>query len=298
MIHVKIPATSANVGSGFDSVGFALKLYNEIWVEEAPAGVLEIESLGGDKNVPKDENNLIYSTIADFFRNERKELPGLRIKQKDNIPFTRGLGSSAACIAGGLLIANKLAGTNYSKKELAVMAARKEGHPDNTNPAIFGGVVSGAMTEGSMVYVKMNMPEKLIYAVMVPDYYVSTQKARAVLPTDVPLRDAVFNCQRAALLTASIATGRFDNLRVAVDDRLHQPYRKELIPGLYSIFDESYHKGALATFLSGAGPTIISLLEKKDMESFDKGMKIFFEHAYGNWKIDYIAPDNDGAQIL
>lgn len=298
MIHVKIPATSANVGSGFDSVGFALRLYNEIWVETAPEGVLEIESIDGDANVPKDENNLIYSTIADFFRKERKQLPGLRIKQKDNIPFTRGLGSSAACIAGGLIIANELAGTNYTKKELAVMAAKQEGHPDNTNPAIFGGVVSGAMTEGNMVYVKMNMPENLIYAVMVPDYYVSTQKARSVLPSNVPLRDAVFNCQRAALLTASIASGRFENLRVAVEDRLHQPYRKELIPGLYSILDESYNKGALATFLSGAGPTIISLLEKKDVATFDKGMKLFLEGAYGNWKIDYIAPDNKGAEIL
>lgn len=298
MIHVRIPATSANVGSGFDSVGFALKLYNEIWIEEAPKGVLEIESLNGDKNIPTDESNLIYQTMADFFKNERLEMPGLKIKQDDHIPFTRGLGSSAACIAGGLLAANEIAGTNYSKKELAVMAAKKEGHPDNTNPAIFGGVVSGAMTDGSMAFVKMNMPENLIYAVMVPDYYVSTQKARSVLPKEVPLRDAVYNCQRAALLTASIATGRFDNLRVAVDDRLHQPYRKELIPGLYSIFDESYNKGALATFLSGAGPTIISLLEKKDMDTFDKGMKLFLEYVYGNWKIDYIAPDNTGAVIL
>ncbi len=298
MIHVRVPATSANVGSGFDSVGFALQLYNEIWVEEAHKGVLEIESLDGDKNIPTDETNLIYETIADFYRREGIDMPGLKIKQKDNIPFTRGLGSSAACIAGGLLVANKLTGEKYSKKELAVMAATKEGHPDNTNPAIFGGVVSGAMTAGSMVYVKMHMPENLIYAVMVPDYYVSTQKARSVLPKDVPLRDAVFNCQRAALLTASIATGRFDNLRVAVDDRLHQPYRKELIPGLYSIFDEAYNKGALAAFLSGAGPTIIALLEKKDRETFDKGMRLFFEHAYGNWKIDYIAPDNTGAEIL
>lgn len=298
MVHVKVPATSANVGSGFDSIGFALQLYNEIWAEEAPEGVIDIRTDGGDKNVPLDGNNMIYRTMASFYKQEGIKMPGLIIRQKDRIPFTRGLGSSAACIVGGLMAANALTGRNYSKRELSVMASAIEGHPDNTNPAIFGGVVCGTVDEGTMMYVKMSLPQQLVYAVMVPDYYVSTSKARAVLPEKVDLKDAVFNCQRAALLAASIATGKFDNLKAAVEDRLHQPYRKELIPGLYSIFDESYKKGALATFLSGAGPTIISILEKRNAEEFDRQMRLFLEHVYGTWDISYIAPDNDGAQIL
>ena len=298
MVHVRVPATSANVGSGFDSIGFAIKLYNELWAEEAPKGVIDIKTDGGDKNIPLDETNMIYKTIEWFYKKEGLEMPGLIIRQKDSIPFTRGLGSSAACIVGGLMAANALTGRNYSKKELSVMACEIEGHPDNTNPAIFGGVVCGTIDEGAMAYVKMSLPEQLVYAVMVPDYYVSTSKARAVLPEKVDLKDAVFNCQRAALLAASIATGKFDNLKAAVEDRLHQPYRKELIPGLYSIFDESYRKGALATFLSGAGPTIISILEKRNAEEFDRQMKLFLDHVYGVWDISYIAPDNEGAQIL
>ena len=158
MFHIKVPATSANMGPGFDCVGVALELYNELWAEETDGGI-DISSADG-RDIPKGEKNLIYTTIKGFYDREGLKLPGVKIVQKDSIPMTRGLGSSAACIVGGLLAANAMSGRNYTVDRLALMAAELEGHPDNSNPALMGSMVVSAMHDGEMSRIKNKCARK------------------------------------------------------------------------------------------------------------------------------------------
>ena len=162
MIHIQIPATSANMGPGFDSIGVALQLYNHIWVEEIAEGVVIEVKREQAIPVPRNEENLIYQTMKYLYDQKGLTMPGVRIIQEDYIPMVRGLGSSAACIVGGLMAANELAGRPCTKEELAQMAAKLEGHPDNSNPAIFGSMVVGAQDENRMNHVRLDLPEDLM----------------------------------------------------------------------------------------------------------------------------------------
>jgi len=294
-LHIKVPATSANMGPGFDCAGIALKLYNEIWVEDIEKGI-EILSKN-DKNIPKDEGNLIYSTIRDFYNNEHIEMQGIRIIQEDNIPMTRGLGSSAACIVGGLLAANRLSGKNLSLEELAQIAAKLEGHPDNSNPAIFGSMIISAMYSEGMQYVKLNVPENITFAVMIPEFSLSTKKARAVLPESYTREQSVFNSSRTGLMVACMMAGKLENLRVAMDDAIHQPYRKSLIRGYDDIFRAAKENGSIAEYLSGAGPTLMAVITDDKAESFEKNMKLVLEKMLDKWEIKLLKPELNGALI-
>lgn len=298
MIHIKVPATSANMGSGFDSIGIALQLYNELWVEEIEKGI-EIEVKNKQSvYIPEDENNLIYKTIANFYTELGMKVPGLRLIQADNIPLTRGLGSSAACVVAGLTAANALSGKNYSKYELASIAAKLEGHADNSNPAILGGMVVSALSAENMQYVKFSVPEFLNFAVMIPDFTVATENARNILPKTVSHEDAVFNASRSALLVASMISGNTHNLRMAVEDKLHQSYRIQLVPGMESIISSSYTCGAKATYLSGAGPAMISIVEDNDIEEFKIKMFDYLVKMPYNWSLEFIKPDYEGSKII
>lgn len=298
MIHVSVPATSANMGSGFDSIGIALKLYNNLWFEEIDGELEIIIKKKQQIKIPTDKKNLIYKTISDFYNKVGKKVPGLRIIQEDNIPLTRGLGSSAACIVAGLMAANYFSGCHYQREELAQIAAKIEGHPDNSNPAILGGMVVGALDENEMRYVKLSMPYFLTFAVMVPDFPVSTEKSRNVLPYNVSRSDAIFNSSRAALLVASMITGNIDNLKMAMDDRLHQPYRSKLIPGMENIINKSYYFGANAAYLSGAGPTIIAVLTDSKAFEFEKNMNDYLKSLPHNWSLQILKPDFEGAKLI
>ena len=294
-LHIKVPATSANMGPGFDCAGIALKLYNELWVENIASG---IEIISKDhKCIPKDESNLIYSTIKDFYTHEHIEMPGIRIEQKDDIPMTRGLGSSAACVVGGLLAANRLSGRNYDIERLAQIAAEIEGHPDNSNPAIFGSMIISAMYEKGMQYVRINVPENLTFAVMIPDFTLSTKKARAVLPDSYARSQSIFNSSRTGLMVASMMTGKFENLRVAMDDMIHQPYRKSLIRGYDTVFDAARKSGSIAEYLSGAGPTLMALITDDKVESFEKNMNLILESLPDQWELRLLKPELGGALI-
>lgn len=186
MIHIRIPATSANMGPGFDSIGLAVKLYNHIWVEKQAEGLtIEIKRKQA-LNAPTDEKNLIYQTMKYFYDQKGLEMPGVHLIQEDFIPMVRGLGSSAACIVGGLFAANALAGNIADKEELAQMAAKLEGHPDNSNPAIFGSMVVGAQDAEKMNHVRLELPDDLVFAVMIPDFPVSTADARGGSPILIP----------------------------------------------------------------------------------------------------------------
>lgn len=296
MLHIKVPATSANMGPGFDCAGIALQLYNEIWVETIPSGI-EISSKTNE-NIPKDESNLIYSTIRNFYEAENIPMPGIRLIQDDHIPMTRGLGSSAACIVGGLIAANILSGKNYSKDELAQKAAKLEGHPDNSNPAIFGDMIISAMYSEGMKYVKLNVPKNILFAVMIPEFTLSTKKARAVLPDSYTRSQSIFNSSRTGLMVASMMTGNLDNLRVAMDDAIHQPYRKSLIRGYDEVFEVARANGSIAEYLSGAGPTLMAIITDDKAEEFEKNMLDAFKKLPDHWDLKLLKPDIDGASFV
>lgn len=294
MIKVKVPATTANMGPGFDCIGMALTMYNIVYAEEIESG-LEIIVQDGNPNIPTDESNLIYRTICYFYDNIGEKVPGMRIIQQDSIPHTRGLGSSAACIVAGLHIANAMSKSFFSKEELVQMAAKIEGHPDNTTPAILGGMTVGAMNGQEMKHVKIRVPDKLHFAVMIPDFTLSTELARKALPTHVTVQDAVFNASRAALLVASMQSGDIDNLDLATEDALHQPYRAKLIPHMDEILDKARSFGAKGAFLSGAGPTLLAII--KNVVDFRREMVEYLGNLEEKWQVQMLQADNEGAKV-
>ncbi|MFI3207132.1 MAG: homoserine kinase [Clostridia bacterium] len=295
MIRIDVPATSANLGSGFDSLGIALTMNNRVWMEENDC--IDIKSVD-DTKVPTDENNLIYWAAKYLYELCGKKMPGLKIIQENNIPMARGLGSSSACIVAGILGANRLLGSPFSTHDLLNIAAKIEGHPDNTSPAISGGLVVSAM-EGDRVYsVSVPVSEKIAFAVMIPPFELKTEKARGVLPEMYTRQDAVYNLSRSGLMTASLFSGNIENLRVAVQDKIHQPYRSSLIENLDTVFRLSYELGSLGTYVSGAGPTIVSMIDASDKDYYQNLVHQFEKKNIQNWKLEIMKADAQGAKIV
>lgn len=296
MIRIQVPATSANLGSGFDSLGIALTMYNQVYMEVCDQ--IDISSNDG-VDIPTGESNLIYWSAKHLYEECGKKLPGLRIIQENNIPMTRGLGSSSACIVAGLLGANRFLGAPLNAQDLINLAAKMEGHPDNTTPALMGGLVTSAMDGGRIYSVSVPVAHNIRFGVFIPPFELKTEVARGVLPERYSREDAVYNLSRSALMTSSLFSGSLQNLRVAVQDKLHQPYRKSFIPGLDTVFRLSYELGSYGTYISGAGPTIISITD-------DKGIGVFKEHALSSleekgisgWRFEELLADSEGAKIM
>lgn len=265
---VKIPATSANMGVGFDSTGLAIELYNTIHFFEIEEPLI-IETDKESPNVPKDKRNLIYRAAKYTAEKYGKKLPGLYMKQFDEIPSTRGLGSSAACIVGGICIADTLLGLGLERMEMLNIATDLEGHPDNVAPAIFGGVCISAVDDGRVVSHPIPIRDDLAVAVLIPSFTLSTKKARSVLPEQVSMADAINNISREGLLISALYSGNYELLSTALQDRLHQPYRKRLIAGYDKVTGICGDCGAYASCISGAGPTILSFFPaaKEDTEA-------------------------------
>lgn len=295
MIKIRIPATSANLGAGFDALGLALSFYNYVEMEESDR--VEISS-ADDIAVPTDESNLIYVSAKDLFEVCGKKLEGLKLRQTNNIPMARGLGSSSACIVAGLVGANTLLGNPLTTDDLVDLAAQIEGHPDNTAPALLGGIVTAVFDGRKVHWVKQEVFTKLEFAALIPDFELKTEKARACLPKEVSHKDAVYNLSRAALFSASLLTGKFENLRTAVHDKLHQPYRMELIPNCREVFDIAYTHGAYGVFISGAGPTIMAIADESN-EFFEGKMKFSLENAgLTGWQVREFHIDNEGTKLI
>ena len=191
-----------------------------------------------------------------------------------------------------------MSGCHYSKEQLAQIAAKIEGHPDNSNPALFGGMVVGATDYNEMRHVRLDLPEDLVFAIMVPNFPVSTHDARKVLPSVYDRSDAVFNASRAALLVASIYSGNYENLTMAVQDRIHQPYRSQLIPDMDRIFKAAKNYGALAAYLSGAGSTLMAILTDNKAEAFQQKMTAYLKAIPNEWQLTLLKPDSQGAQLV
>ncbi len=295
IIKVKVPATTANLGAGFDTLGIALSVYNYVYF----SGNSHCESdCLKDTKMLRDNNNLMYKSAARLFEICGEELPfDLKIHQASNIPITRGLGSSSACIVAGLMGANRLLGSPLNNKDILKLATELEGHPDNVAPAILGGMVDSVYNDGEVYYVKHNISSKLKFIAIIPNFKMSTNQSRLSLPSVVSHEDAVFNVSRSTLFVSSIITEKFENLSVAVSDRLHQPYRLKLIDRSDEIFDIAYRFGAYAVYLSGSGPTIIAICDKSNMSFYNKIRNELNRMNFNKWKVLDLNVDNEGASV-
>jgi len=265
-VSVKTPATIANLGPGFDSFGLALPIYNVISVEETvlPGTGIEINIINEKNNediedIPTDKNNIVYKAI-ELLYNFIGQIPNeLKITIKTQIPISRGLGSSASVIVGGLIAANELLGRPADEKVLMSIATEIEGHPDNITPAFVGGITMASWEEdGSVIYRKLPWNDEWKLMICIPDYELNTEISRSVLPKEVPLQDAVFNLKRSAMLTEALHSKDEELLKLALKDKLHQPYREKLVPGLAEIMNNLKHtNGVIGTVLCGAGPSIL-----------------------------------------
>jgi len=294
MIRVQVPATTANLGPGFDTLGMALQLYNFVEMEEIDQG-LQIEVEGeGWQFIPLNDSNLVIKVADMVFKRVRYQPKGLRVRLINNVPVASGLGSSATAIVGGLVAANVLSGNKLSRKELLVMATSLEGHPDNVAPALLGGLVVSAVVDGDVKYIKINPPVNMRCVVATPEFPLSTKKAREVLPHQVSMSDAVFNISRTALLVSSLMQGDLTLMSVAMDDRLHQPYRCSLIPGMKKVFAAVKLAGAKGVALSGAGPTLIAFTAGGE-EHIVKVMKDTFKESGVKCRVRIVDPTPEGA---
>lgn len=293
MVRVTVPATSANMGSGYDSIGIALELYNVIDMEESDS--IEIIDKNGEW-VPNDARNLIYQCAKRVYDECGKPLSGMRIIEDCEIPQTRGLGSSSACTVAGIMGANALLGDPLDRQAVIDLAATIEGHPDNSTPAILGGFCVALLENGHVWNVRVPVHGAVDFIVFIPDFRLSTEKARAALPETIAHHDAVFNLARAALLAGSLTTGKLENLDVATGDCLHQPYRFGLIPNGEDIVREAKALGALGAFISGAGPSIIALVYKGDRDFLARAQQVC-EKSYPHWKPMALRCDEVGAVV-
>lgn len=276
MIRVHIPATSANLGPGFDFLGLALDLYNIVeftpddqWIVTAEG--YDAERLSGRTDL------LVCRAVRRVYAEVDRPLAGGRIHLCNKIPDVGGLGSSAAAIVGGLAAANRYLGDPLPREVLLQLATELEGHPDNVAPAIYGGLVAVYQEEKKNVAVlKIPFPEDLRIVLVIPQLKVSTEEARRLLPREIPLSDAVFNLSRTGLLIGACFAGRPELLRLAMSDRLHQPYRAALIPGLLPVLERACRLGAYGAALSGSGPTVIAFVAEDKVSIVGDGMKAKF----------------------
>ncbi len=309
-VSVKVPATTANFGSGFDCIGMALPIYNIITIEETvlPGTGVEINVISETndddefaiEHIPKDENNIIYKAVETLYNSIGQAPSELKINIKSQIPIAKGLGSSASIIVGGLLAANELLNKPADEAALLSIATEVEGHPDNVTPAIVGGLVLTSLEDdGSIVYKKLHWPEEWHLTLCIPDCELATDISRSVLPLQVNFRDAVFNSKRTAMFIEALHTKEVGLMKLALQDKLHQPYRMKLVPGLYDIMDNLKHEeNVIGCVLSGAGPAILVISQKNNLDK----IKSIVSDTWANYnvKTDFrtFKVEEQGAQIL
>src|SRR3712207_5817358 len=256
MICVRVPATSANLGPGYDAVGLALSLSMRISLDRAPAPIVEVHGTGADL-IPRDTDHPAYRAAQFVAELVGEHDTHFHLIQENGIPPARGLGGSAAALVGGAVAANDLLGRSLAAPDLLNLVCELDGHPDNAAPAFLGGLVIGTLTLDGVSAVRLE-PKGLKAVVAVPDFSVSTTAARHALPENVSHKDAAFNVGRSGLLLGALATGEYNLLRVAMQDRLHQPYRSHLVPGLEDVIEAAIAHGAYGACLSGSGPTVLA----------------------------------------
>jgi homoserine kinase len=292
-VSVRVPATSANLGPGFDALGLALALYNEVRAAESDGVTVAIEGQGAGQ-LPTGGDNVVARGVRLAYEAAGRPFKGIRIQCVNRIPPSRGLGSSAAAWVGGLVAGNALAGSPLDRDTLLALATKSEGHPDNVAAALFGGLTVSCAVGDRVRAIPLPVPRGLVWVSLIPELTSATAEARAVLPRDVPRADAIFNVQRVALLLAALQSGRIDALGTALDDRLHQPYRLKLFPWMPAVADAARDAGALGCVLSGAGPSLLAVVAG-DAAPVARAMEAALERAGIRGRAEAFAVDTTGA---
>ena len=298
-VEVRAPATTANLGPGYDCLGMALDLWNHLTVSPLPAGdTPSVEVVGeGEGELATDTENLTYRAMEFLYGEADAEMPPLRMRCDNTIPLSRGMGSSAAAISGGLVAANALLDNPFTPNDLLEMAATIEGHPDNVAAAVHGGLQLVITDDQQLYTAPIAVPAELQAVLFIPDRRIATVDARRVLPSEVSVADAVYNMSRAALLVAGMQSNHPEYLGIATQDRLHQPYRQTIFPPMKVIFEAARNAGALGVFLSGSGSTILALTQERSMtvayEMFDAARL-----AGVDGRVEVTRPTGQGAHVV
>ncbi len=295
-IRIRVPATTANLGAAFDAVGLALRLYLTVEVRPLDIGPSRLEFKGeGQESIPVDSSNLIWRVMERVAAGYEKRLPPFQMRIENEIPVTKGLGSSATACVSAVAAADFLCGLLLQPEDLLAAAVAEEGHPDNVAPALYGGLVA-SICAGKILCSRSEFPASWTVVAVTPDMELATSDARSVLPHQVPFGDAVFNVQRAAFLMAQVVQGRREGVRQAMADRLHQPYRSALVPGLKEILELDDHDGLIGVALSGAGSTVIAFADARAEEIGAEMAAIFQLHGLAS-TVRLLKADNRGLAI-
>ena len=260
-VRVRVPATSANLGPGFDVAGLALTLYNTFTFELVDEGL----HIVGCPEQFCNESNMTYQAFKEAANHCGLEFNGLRIECSGDVPYTRGLGSSSTCIVAGIVGAFAFLDKAQDRQEILELATKIEGHPDNVAPAIFGGLTVSVMEENNVLTLNIPVKHEYRFVALIPPFTLSTEQSRKVLPQTLPRQDAIKNVSHLALMVASLINGYDEGLKLGFKDRLHQPYRGDLIKGYHEIMDAlEKDEKILGCNLSGAGPTLMAVIKEED----------------------------------
>lgn len=293
MFEIRVPATSANMGPGFDALGIAFKLYNTFTFDEIESG---LEITGCDEEFCN-ESNLVYEVMMKTFEKINVKPKGIKINFNTDIPMSGGLGSSATCILAGIVAANKIAGDILSKEEILEFACEIEGHPDNITPAYLGGMKTAVMEENKVIFNNIAINKDIKFCALIPNLQLSTKKSRAVLPKEIPFSNAVYNVGRVALLISSLIEGNEKGIKAGCKDILHQQYRGSLIENYDDITGFVEESSALGCFLSGAGPTIMTMYNSND-SIYKNDVNEFLKKLSVKWNSIFLEVDREGLIVI
>ncbi len=293
--RIRVPGSTSNLGAAFDAVGLALQLYLTVELNEPDASQPCIEAAGEDAPlIPCDESNLIWRVIHETAARYSVAPPPFALRIHNEIPITKGMGSSAAACLAGAAAASLLCGLNLPPEALLRDAVRREGHPDNVAPSLYGGLVASISGE-TILCSRSVFPAHWSVVAVTPEFELETRLARAVLPQEVSRHDAVYNVQRAAFLMSQLVQGRSEGLREAMRDRLHQPFRAPLLPGLRDVL-ELDGAGLLGVALSGAGSTVVAFAEAHEAEIGERIRDVFSRHGLAS-EVRVLKADHCGLQV-
>lgn len=297
MVKIQVPATTANIGSGFDILGACLNLYNYIDIDISDSYNLSYSGQEYKNSLSSDKNNLFYSSIEKVYNEFGNRIPEFNINIDVNIPLSRGLGSSSSAIVAGVYSANHFLGNKLNNNEMLKICNDIEGHPDNVAPCLLGGIII-SMSEYNKVYTQKIKPKNNYkFIVVVPEFELSTKEARKVLPEKVSFSDSIFNSSHLAFLIMSLINGDNELLKISLNDRLHEQYRGKLIKGFDDIKKVAVENGAIGSVLSGAGPTILAIANNNEENIAKEMQKKWLDFGISsNYKILDI--DNEGCRIL
>ena len=291
-MRISVPATSANLGPGFDTLGLALDIRNYVSIKPAKFHSVSLKGEGSDNPKLKD-NNMFISTFNDFYQNLSKERRQFRFEFQNEIPMSRGLGSSSAVIISAIASAYAIEGIQIDDKKLLNLALSYESHPDNITPAVMGGFTVSTINENEVFFIRKELPKSLKAVVVIPNRPISTNLARKALPFKYSKEDAVFNISHSSLLTAAFMSEDWRMLKKASKDRFHQYYRMKQMPELFAVQKVALRNGALMSTLSGSGSTFFNMTNAKDAPRLVKKLQDNFPH----FKIFACDFDNTGVKV-